>query len=158
MLKWQTQLDAADIAILRVLQADGRISNVELAKRVKLSPPATLTRLKRLEKDGFIDRFVAVLDRHKTGHDTLSFIQLTLSLHQHQQIHDILERIVAMPEVLECHNVTGEYDYLLKVALRNTQALELFISQKLIPIPGIARLHTSLVLKEYKASMALDLE
>ncbi|WMS87103.1 Lrp/AsnC family transcriptional regulator [Pleionea litopenaei] len=157
MVKWNDELDAADTAILTVLQQEGRISNVALAERVKLSPPATLTRLKRLERDGYIDRFVAVLDRHKTGHDTLSFIQLTLSLHQHQQIHDILERIVAMPEVLECHNVTGEYDYLLKVALRNTQALELFISKKLIPMPGIARLHTSLVLKEYKASMALDL-
>lgn len=158
MVNLTYELDAADIAILKVLQTEGRISNVELAQRVNLSPPATLARLKRLEKDGVIERFVAVLDRHRTGHDTLSFIQLTLSLHQHQQINHILEQIVAMPEVLECHNVTGEYDYLLKVVLRNTQALEAFISQKLIPMPGIARLHTSLVLKEYKASMALDLE
>ncbi|NVJ58882.1 MAG: Lrp/AsnC family transcriptional regulator [Gammaproteobacteria bacterium] len=151
-------LDASDIAILRVLQNEGRISNVDLANRVNLSPPATLTRLKRLEKDGVIERFVAVLDRHRTGHDTLSFIQLSLSLHQHQHINNVLEQIVAMPEVLECHNVTGEYDYLLKVVLKNTQALEAFISQKLIPMPGIARLHTSLVLKEYKASMVLELE
>ncbi|WP_144391479.1 Lrp/AsnC family transcriptional regulator [Pleionea sediminis] len=158
MVESKIELDAADIAILRVLQTEGRISNVDLAKRVNLSPPATLARQKRLEKQGLIDRFVAVLNRYKTGHDTLSFIQLTLSLHQHQQIHDILDRIVAMPEVLECHNVTGEYDYLLKVILKNTQALEAFISQKLIPMPGIARLHTSLVLKEYKSSMVLDLD
>ncbi len=158
MVQSSIELDAADIAILRELQRHGRISNVELAQRVHLSPPATLTRMKRLEKQGVIDRFVAVLDRHKTGHDTLSFIQLTLALHQHQQIQDILERIVAMPEVLECHNVTGEYDYLLKVVLKNTQALEVFISKKLIPMPGIEKIHTSLVLKEYKATTELDIE
>lgn len=158
MLDSKISLDQADIAILKVLQDEGRISNVELAKRVNLSPPATLARQKRLEKQGLIERFVAILDRHKTGHDTLSFIQLTLSLHQHQQINDILDQIVAMPEVLECHNVTGEYDYLLKVVLRNTQALEAFISKKLIPMPGIARLHTSLVLKEYKSSRVLNLD
>jgi DNA-binding Lrp family transcriptional regulator len=158
MIESVIELDAADIAILRVLQRKGRISNVELAQQVHLSPPATLTRMKRLERQGVINRFVAVLDRHKTGHDTLCFIQLTLALHQHQQIKDILERIVSMPEVLECHNVTGEYDYLLKVVLRNTQELEVFISQKLIPMPGIEKIHTSLVLKEYKTTTELDLK
>ncbi|PWK47811.1 Lrp/AsnC family transcriptional regulator [Pleionea mediterranea] len=158
MINSKIDLDASDIAILKVLQQQGRISNVELAERVHLSPPATLTRLKRLEKQGLIDRFVAVLNRHKTGHDTLGFIQLTLSLHQHQQIVSILDTIVAMPEVLECHNVTGEYDYLLKVVLENTQGLEAFISKKLIPMQGLARVHTSLVLKEYKSTTELNLD
>ena len=158
MLSLIQDLDKADIAILKMLQQQGRISNVDLAEHIHLSPPATLARLKRLEKQGLISRFTAVLDRHKTGHDTLCYIQLTLALHQHQQIREVLESIIEMPEVLECHNVTGEYDYLLKVVLRNTQALESFISEKLIPMPGIAKIHTSLVLKEYKSSTALDLE
>ena len=70
MINSRIDLDASDIAILKVLQQQGRISNVELSDRVHLSPPATLARLKRLEKQGLIDRFVAVLNRHKTGHDT----------------------------------------------------------------------------------------
>ncbi|MEE4244941.1 MAG: Lrp/AsnC family transcriptional regulator [Kangiellaceae bacterium] len=157
MVNYIRTLDEADRAILQVLQQEGRLSNVELAKRVHLSPPATLTRMKRLEQQGFIDRYVAILNRQQSEHDTLCFVQLTLSLHQHEQMTSILDTIVAMPEVLECHNVTGEYDYLLKIALKNTYALEEFISKKLIPIDGIARIHTSLVLKEYKSTTELDL-
>ncbi len=157
MVSSPQDLDRADIAILKILQNQGRISNVDLAEKLHLSPPATLARLKRLEKQGYIDRFVAVLDRHKTGHDTLSYIQLTLALHQHQQIRQVLESIIKMPEVQECHHVTGDYDYLLKVVVNNTQALEQFISKKLTPIPGIEKIHTSLVLKEYKSTTVLEL-
>ncbi len=150
-------LDRLDRALLAALQRDGRISNRELADRVHLSPPACLTRVRRLEEAGVIQGYHAVLDRRRLGLDNLCFIELSLELHQHDRIATILDRITALPEVLECHHLTGEYDYLLKVAVANTEALHRFISGRLIPIPGIARIHTSVVLKEIKLSTALPL-
>lgn len=150
-------LDRIDVAILKVLQSRGRISNVELAEQVHLSPPATLARVKRLEQDGFIEGYTALLSRNKLGHDNLALIEIALELHQHERIAEILSKLVAMPEVLECYHVTGEYDYMLKVSVANTRALDGFISQRLIPLPGIARIHTSIVLKELKATTQLQL-
>lgn len=150
------ELDLMDRKILSILQQNGRIRNAELAKLVHLSPPAVLGRVKRLENDGFIQSYVALVDKRKLGLDHLCFIELTLELHRYEQIQSILQTITSWPEVLECHNVTGEYDYLLKVAVENTEALEQFISRRMTPLEGIAKLHTSLVLKEVKATTAIE--
>ncbi len=149
-------LDAVDRKILKILQQAGRISNAELAKQIHLSPPATHGRVKRLEQEGYIRGYVALLDRHQMGYDNLCFVELSLELHQHEKIQAILETITSWSEVLECHNVTGEYDYLLKVVVKNTQVLEHFISKKMIPLEGVAKIHTSLVLKEVKATTAIS--
>jgi Lrp/AsnC family transcriptional regulator, leucine-responsive regulatory protein len=154
----ETHLHPLDVAILRELQSDGRISNVELARRVHLSPPATHARVKRLEKEGLIRQYGATLDREKAGFDLLCFIQITIQLHQPQQVEKFRTLVRQMPEVLECHHITGEYDYLLKVALRNRKDLERFVVKQLTPIPGVARIHTSLVLSEIKATSALPLK
>lgn len=152
------RLDGLDKKILNVLQLEGRLSNSELAKRVNLSPPAVHARVKRLEQDGFIYQYAALVDRHRLGFDNLCFVEFSLQLHSSEQIQAILATVKSWPEVLECHNVTGEYDYLLKVAVRNTRALESFVSQKMIPLQGVARVHTSLVLKEVKSTTAIILE
>jgi len=154
----QENLHPLDVAILRELQSDGRISNVELARRVHLSPPATHARVKRLEKAGLIRQYGATLDREKAGFDLLCFIQITIQLHQPQQVEKFRTLVRQMPEVLECHHITGEYDYLLKVALRNRKDLERFVVKQLTPIPGVARIHTSLVLSEIKATTTLPLK
>jgi Lrp/AsnC family leucine-responsive transcriptional regulator len=154
----ETHLHPLDVAILRELQSDGRISNVELARRVHLSPPATHARVKRLEKEGLIRQYGATLDREKAGFDLLCFIQITIQLHQPQQVEKFRTLVRQLPEVLECHHITGEYDYLLKVALRNRKDLERFVVKQLTPIPGVARIHTSLVLSEIKAVSALPLK
>jgi len=151
-------LDDLDKALLRALQADGRLSNVELARKISLSPPATHTRLKRLEKDGYIRQYSAVVDREKAGYDLLCFIHISLQMHQVEQVDKFREATRNMPEVLECHHITGEYDYLLKVALKNRKDLERFVVDKITPIPGVARIHTSLVLAEVKSTMALPLD
>jgi len=150
-------LDDLDKSLLRALQADGRLSNVELARKISLSPPATHTRLKRLEKDGYIRQYTAVVDREKAGYDLLCFIHIGLQMHQVEQVEKFREATRNMPEVLECHHITGEYDYLLKVALKNRKDLEKFVVDKITPI-GVARIHTSLVLAEVKSTMALPLE
>jgi DNA-binding Lrp family transcriptional regulator len=151
-------LDDIDKALLRSLQADGRLSNVELARKVNLSPPATHTRLKRLERDGYIRQYAAIVDREKAGYDLLCFILIGLQMHQVAQVEKFREATRKMPEVLECHHITGEYDYLLKVALKNRKDLEVFVVDKITPIPGVARIHTSLVLVEVKSTAALPLE
>ena len=157
MLNSISSLDRTDIAILRVLQAEGRISNVELSDRVHLSPPATLARVRRLEQEGYISGYAAMLNREKLGHDNLALIEIALELHQHERIAEVLDRLVAMPEVLECYHVTGEYDYMIKVSTVNNRALDRFIATRLIPLPGIARIHTSIVLKALKQTTQLDL-
>jgi DNA-binding Lrp family transcriptional regulator len=151
-------LDDVDKSLLRALQADGRLSNVQLAHKVNLSPPATHARLRRLEKEGYIRQYTAIVEREKAGYDLLCFIHISLQMHQVAQVEQFREATRNMPEVLECHHITGEYDYLLKVALRNRKDLERFVVGKITPIPGVARIHTSLVLTEVKASMALPLE
>jgi Lrp/AsnC family leucine-responsive transcriptional regulator len=151
-------LDKVDKSMLRALQADGRLSNVELARKISLSPPAAHARLRRLEKDGYIRQYTAVVDREKAGYDLLCFIHISLQMHQVTQVEKFREATRKMPEVLECHHITGEYDYLLKVVLRNRKDLERFVVDKLTPIPGVARIHTSLVFTEVKSTMALPLE
>ena len=153
-----TGLDRYDRAILTALQVEGRISNKALAEQVHLSPPACHARLRRLREEGYIRGFHASLDRRKLGLDNLCFIELGLAVHQRDQIVALLRRIVSQPEVLECYHLTGEYDYLLKVAVRNTDALHQFISEELVPVPGVARVHTSLVLKEIKSSGVLPVD
>jgi DNA-binding Lrp family transcriptional regulator len=150
-------LDDLDKAILQLLQTAGRISNVELANQINLSPPAIHARLKRLEQRGYIRQYVALLDREKFGYDMLCFIEVSLQLHQSEQVENFRQIMQQMPEVLECHHVTGEYDYLLKIVVRNRAELERFVVKRLTPIPGIARIHTSLVLSEVKLTTALPL-
>jgi Lrp/AsnC family leucine-responsive transcriptional regulator len=150
--------DKLDQRILDELQKDARISNAELARRVNLSPPATLARVKRLEEKENIQRYVALLDRQRAGYDLLCFVRVSLQLHDLDQVTGFHEAVQKMPEVLECHHVTGDYDYLLKVVAHNTEDLENFLVNRLTPIPGVAQIHTSLVLREVKNSTILPLK
>jgi Lrp/AsnC family leucine-responsive transcriptional regulator len=154
----ERQLDDIDKMILGELQKDSAISNVELARRISLSPPAVHTRIKRLEELGYVRGYVALLDREKLGYDMLCIISVTLRLHQMDNINTFREAVAKMPEVLECYFVTGEFDYLLKVVVKGRQHLERFLMEKLTPLPGIARIATSMVLTEIKYTTALDLD
>jgi len=151
-------LDGLDRAILKILQTNARISNVELARRVNLSPPAIHARLKRLEQQGYIREYAALLDREKVGYDMLCFVHINLQLHQHEQVETVRNAIQNMPEVLECYHITGAVDYLLKVVVHNRKDLERFVMHRLTPIPGVARIQTSLVLTEVKCTTALPIE
>jgi len=150
-------LDPIDIRILQELQGDARISNAELARRVNLSPPATLVRVKRLESEGYIQQYATLLGRRQAGYDLLCFVRVSLQLHDTTQVSGFHKAVHKMPEVLECHHVTGDYDYLLKVVAHNTEDLEYFLVHRLTPIPGIAQIHTSLVLREVKNSTTIPL-
>ena len=151
-------LDELDRRLLGELQTDARIANAELARRLNLSPPAVHARVRRLEEQGYIRGYVALLDRERLGFDMLCFIQISLQLHQIEQVNHFRTTIQQIPAVLECHHVTGEYDYLLKIAVRNRQELERLVMEKLTPIPGVARIHTSLVFSEIKTATALPID
>jgi len=150
-------LDELDLAILRALMTDGRISNVELAQRINLSPPATHTRLKRLLEKGPIRQVVALLDQEQVGYDMTCFVNISLQLHQVEELEGFRAIINELPQVLECYHVTGEFDYLLKVVVRSRKDLQRFVVEQLTPIPGVARIYTSLVLSEVKATTALPI-
>src|SRR5688572_27829735 len=119
-------LDDIDKAILTELQTNSRMSNVDLASRVELSPPAVHSRIKRLEQLGYILNYTAILDREQLGYDMLCFIGVKLELHQRMHVDSFHQSIQGMPEVLECHFLTGDSDYLLKIAVRNRKHLEEF--------------------------------
>jgi Lrp/AsnC family leucine-responsive transcriptional regulator len=151
----QVSLDETDKTILRLLQADGRVSNAEVARQVGLSAPATHARVKRLEENGVVRQYSTLLDREAIGYDMVCFINVSLQLHQFEAIERFKELMQDMPEVLECYHITGEFDYLLKAVFRNRDELQEFVVSKLTPIPGMARINTSLALIEIKATQQL---
>jgi DNA-binding Lrp family transcriptional regulator len=151
-------LDEKDRQLLKHLQGDARLTNTELAKRVDLSPPGLQRRLRKLEDAGIIEQYVTLLDREAVGFDMLCFVQVTLLRHEPESIRRFKEIVQDMPEVLECHHTTGEFDYLLKVIVRNREHLEKFLVEKLTPVPGMDKIRTSLVLREIKSTTCLPIE
>ena len=151
-------LDDIDRTVLHELQEDGRITNAELATRVGLSRAATHARVRRLEDRGAISRYTAIVDPAAVGFDLLCLIGVAMQLHSQENIARARAAIAQMPEVLECWHVTGDFDYVLKVAVRNRADLQRFILERLTPVPGIARVNTSLVLGVEKSTTALPLD
>lgn len=151
------ELDDIDRAILRILQGDGRVSNADLARQVALSPPAVHARVRRLEEAGVIRRYVALLDHEALGFELLCLISISMERHRRKDIEQVRQAVLDMPEVLECHHVTGEFDYQLKVVVANRKELEQFVIDRLSTIPGIAHIRTSLVFSEIKSTTELPL-
>ena len=151
-------LDAMDREVLRLLQDNSRMSSAELARRVNLSAPGLQKRLKKLEKKGVIDRYVTLINREALGLDLLCFAQVTLAHHQPECMSNFCDRVQGLSEVLECHHLAGEFDYLLKFVVVNHQHLEKLLREKIIPIPGVDKIRTSIVLNEVKVSTSLPLD
>lgn len=151
-------LDPTDLSILSELQADSSLSNVELARRVNLSPPATHTRVKRLEQLGYIQQYAALLNREKLGYDLLCFITVSLQSHQTTTTSNFRRAVQQMPEVLECYQVTGDYDYILKVVIRNRDDLRRFLMDQLTAIEGVAQIYTRIALDDLKSTTVLPLD
>lgn len=150
--------DELDRAILNELQSNCRISNAELARKIHLSQPAVHNRIKRLEKQGVIQTYSAILDRDVVGFDLLCFIHITMDSHTPETMEPFEQAIAALPQVLEFHRLTGDYDALLKAVLRDRRDLERFIKDDLTPIEGVRRIKTSVVLDEIKSTTALPLK
>mmetsp|Transcript_915 Transcript_915/g.2040 ORF Transcript_915/g.2040 Transcript_915/m.2040 type:complete len:170 (-) Transcript_915:290-799(-) len=148
-------LDQTDRRILTVLQKQGRISNAELAERVNLSQSACHRRVHRLEKDGYIKDFVALLDPRKLDVPTTVFVEITLS-GQADEVLDAFEKAVSrIPDVLECHLMAGTADYILKVVAKNTEDFARIHRQHLARLPGVAQMQSSFALRTVFKTTAL---
>ena len=156
---WQhfMKLDLVDLRILDELQKDGSLSNVELSRRVHLSPSPCLSRVKALEENGIISRYVALANPSTLGLDLNVFISISLKSQDKQALADFEQRISEHDEVMECYLMTGDSDYLIRVAVTNIGALERFILEQLTPIPGIDKIRSSFALKQVLYKTALPL-
>jgi Lrp/AsnC family leucine-responsive transcriptional regulator len=148
-------IDKIDAKILRVLQKDGRISNLKLAEEVHLSPTAVLERVKRLTRDGYILGYEARLNPAKLGAGLLVFVEILLD----RTVHDVMDNFKAAvqvrPEILECHLVAGGFDYLLKTRVANMTAYREFIGTVIWTLPGVRETRTYAVMEEVKNVTAL---
>ena len=151
------KLDDLDWRLLARLQEDARVSTAELARQFKLSPPGVQKRLRRLEEKGVIHRYVTVVNREAVGLDLLCFVLVMLAHHRADSVKRFRAGVVAMPEVLECHHLTGEFDCLLKLVVANHEELQRFL-ERLMKVGGVDRLRTSIVLSEIKSVTGLPLK
>ena len=151
------KIDAVDIRILNELQADGSLTNLELAKRVHLSPSPCLTRVKALENDGVIDRYVALVQPKSLGLNLSVFISISLKEQSKSALAAFEKSIADHDEIMECYLMTGPRDYLLRVVVPDLIAYEQFIKQKLTRLDGLASIESSFALDQIKYSVALPL-
>lgn len=156
-VRLQIQLDAVDLRILAELQQDSSLTNVELARRVHLSPSPCLTRVKALEAAGVIERYVALTNPVAVGLGLNVFISISLKEQSRESLAEFERRIAEHEEVMECYLMTGDSDYLIRVALTDIAALERFILNQLTPIPGIEKIRSSFALKQVRYKTALPL-
>ena len=148
-------LDPLDRAILRELQADGRLTNVELAKRVRLSPSPCLRRVRSLEDRGYIRGYTALLDRHRVGRALRIFVQVSLTSQRQETLEAFEHAVADLGDVLECYLMAGESDYLLVVAARDLDAYQQFFTKRLGELPGVASLRSMVAMKTVKDTTAL---
>ena len=151
------RLDDLDWRLLGLLQEDARRTSAELARAVRLSGPGVQKRLRKLEESGTIQRYAAIVKREAVGLDLLCFVHVSLSHHEPRTVEGFREAVKGMPEVLECHYLTGEFDYLLKVVVADHAHLERFLFEKLTRARGVDKIRTSIVLNEIKHSTSLPL-
>ncbi|MFN8422371.1 MAG: Lrp/AsnC family transcriptional regulator [Anaerolineae bacterium] len=146
-------MDTIDLVILERLQADGRVTQLDLARAVGLSQPAVAERIRKLEQRGIITGYAARVDAAKLGRDITAFVGVAIDHPRHFEAFD--ERVRALDDVLECHRVAGEDSYLLKVKTRNTGTLDALLVGTLRTIPGVTRTVTTIVLASIKEETAI---
>jgi len=149
------RLDDTDRRLLRVLQADGRISNGELAERCSLSPSACSDRVRRLRDSGYITGFAALVDPQKVGRALLIFVEVVLDRTTPEAFETFAAAARRAPDVLECHMVAGGFDYLLKARVRDFAEYRKFLGEVLVNIPGVRETRTYAVLEEVKSTAQL---
>lgn len=141
------ELDATDRRILSALQKAGRMTNAELSERVNLSPSACHRRVQRLEAEGYIRDYVALLDERRMGRPTTVFVEITLSSQADEVLEAFEQGVKRIPDVLECHLMAGTADYLLKVVAQDTEDFARIHRKHLARLPGVAQMHSSFALR-----------
>ena len=151
-------MDRYDQRILELLQQDGRISNQDLAERIGLSPSPCLRRVRQLEEDGIIDRYVALLKPEKLGLKLTALIQISMDKHTPERFENFERQIKTFPEIQACYLITGQTaDYILKVVVPDMEAYQEFLLGKLTRIEGVSGVHSSFVMRKVVDSTAVPL-
>jgi len=154
----EPDIDSIDCRIIATLQAEGRLSNVELADGIGLSPSPCLRRVRRLERDGYIEGYRAVLQRSRIGLGLTVFVGVKIEAHADARADAFQDAIVAMPEVVACHMVSGEIDYLLEVVVPDLERYQRFLLGKLLELPIIKEVRSNIAIQTLKAAAPLPLE
>lgn len=150
-------LDRTDWRILEALQEDGRISNVALARKVNLTPTPCLERVRRLERERFIRGYTALLDPERVGASLLVFAEIDLTHTARDVFRAFSREVQKIPEVLECHLVSGNFDYLIKARVRDMQEYREFLGEKILSLPGVNASRSYVVMEEVKETVRLRL-
>ncbi len=151
------KLDDINKKILSILQENSSITNSDLAKTIGLAPASTLERVKKLETSGIIKGYVALVDQKKIGKAITVFVEISMINHSADSIRNFSKNIASLPEVLECHHIAGDKDFLLKVVTENIEAYRIFALDKLAAIPDIGRVYTFFTLDTIKSSTGIPL-
>lgn len=156
-MKSDSSLDATDISILSALQDNSRLTVKEIASAIHLSPTPTFERIKRLEREGFIRKYIAVLDAEKINCGFIAFCYLKMKQHTYENAMRIMEAVEKIPEIAECYNISGDYDFLLKIYTRDMKSYQKFLLRILGDLDCIGSLNSSFVLGEVKNTHELPL-
>lgn len=148
-------LNETDTSIVFELQREGRTANAKLAEKLHMSEASCWRRVKRLQEDGIIEGYQAILNRRALGYGVLSFVQLSCSQHSEEVTREFEELINDCPNVMSCHNITGDADFLLQVVAKDLDDYSRFVDQVLRFIPGVVGIRSNLVLRELKSSSRL---
>jgi Lrp/AsnC family leucine-responsive transcriptional regulator len=150
-------LDRTDLRILALLQQDGRLSHVEVAAKVGLSPSPCTRRIRRLEKTGVIEKYTALVNPKRVGQNVLAFVQIKLERHTDEVIEQFRRLLAERPEVISAHAMTGEMDFLLRVVVPDLDALGRLTLHQLLKLPGVRDVRSSLVLEALKGDSPVPL-
>ncbi len=150
-------MDDIDRRLLRLLQRDGRMTNVDLSRQANMSQAATHDRVRRLQQDGLIEGYTVKLNPAKLDRALLVFVEVTLDRTSSSAFDQFAQAVLRAPEILECHMVAGGFDYLIKARVRDMQAYRRFLGETLVSLPGIRQTHTYTVMEEVKSTTDLPL-
>jgi Lrp/AsnC family leucine-responsive transcriptional regulator len=151
------KLDRYDKILLGALQEHGRASNVELSEKANLSPPQCYRRVRRLETEGIIRGYVAQVAPSAVGLEVVAFVSLTLAREQFKQVRQVENAIRQFPEIIECYTISGDFDYLLKVVAPDLKSFSSFLTDRLMQVPGVSGVRSTVCLEEIKQASALPL-
>lgn len=143
-------MDATDKKILRLLQKDAKQNTKEIARQIKLTISPTFERIKKLEQQGIIKAYVAILDKTKIGKSLRAHCQISLFKHSKELILNFRKEITKLPEIIRCYHVSGNYDFLLEVAVKDMNEYQRFVVEKLSIVDGISNIQSSFVMEEIK--------
>jgi Lrp/AsnC family leucine-responsive transcriptional regulator len=151
------ELDAVDKKILSMLQENALLTTKEIAAKLNLTSTPVYERIRRMEREGYIQKYVAILDKKKMKKGLIVFCNVSLRQHARQIGAKFVKDVVALPEVVECYNISGEYDFMLKIVTEDMEAYQKFLMNKLASIENIGSTHSLFVMSEIKTSTALPI-